>query len=251
MGLFGKKKKIDSGLDIPPAPPPVKATEETPAEMELPEFPSIPDIPPPGKGLPSFEEGLKKEKRAPRIKDSIEKEIPPPMEEMPPIGEGMGMPPPPMGDMEMPPSPGEGIDMPPPPGMGMPPPPMEFPGAPPAMEVPPPPAEEASEEEVEMPPSPEEGPPQMPSFDSVEEEISEEESTTMPTGPIFIRADNYVYVLDELNVARNIAKESSDIFSQIESLNTGNEQEYENWRLCLEDVERKLLYADKSLFGGG
>jgi hypothetical protein len=209
VGLFGKKKKpMGSGLDIPPAPPPVKVTKQVAAappkefEPEKPEFPTMPDIPPPPGKLPSFEEGLEKEKSLPPIKERIRKEVPPPpMEDIPP--------PPPSAKMRPKPAP---------------------------------------------PPRPvhAEAPPQMPSFEAVEEEISSEERAEMGAhahGPIFVRADNYKYVLDELSVARNIAKESSDIFTRIADMGSVSEQHYERWRLCLEDVERKMLFVDKSLFG--
>ncbi len=55
---------------------------------------------------------------------------------------------------------------------------------------------------------------------------------------------------EQLNVARNTLKESSDIFMGMEDISTSGEQQYETWRLCLEDMERKLLYVDRSLFGG-
>ncbi|MBW2983658.1 hypothetical protein KY361_00930 [Candidatus Woesearchaeota archaeon] len=240
MGLFGKKKKVVSGLDIPPAPPPVKISEEVsapPEAIELPEFPSLPEFPPPpGKGLPTFEEGLKRGGKAPPVKEAIEKEIPPPMEEIPP---------PPTEEMEMPPPPMKAPL--PVKAKG------DIPEAPPAPGIPPPPMKAPEEELPEAPPRPEEAAPEMPSFEAVEEEIGEEEKVGMRVteGPIFIRADNYRYVLDELSVARNIVKESGELFAGIENISSSSEQAYENWRLCLEDVERKLLYVDKSLFGGG
>ena len=136
--------------------------------------------------------------------------------------------------------------MPPPPAEKLPPEPMG---------IPPPPIEAAKPKVPGVPPMPkvaEEVPPKMPSFEAVEEQISQEEEAKMEgpaRGPLFIRADNYKYVLDELNVARNIAKESSEIFAGINDISASSEQEYEHWRVCLEDVERKMLYVDKSLFG--
>ncbi|MBW2980231.1 hypothetical protein KY360_02335 [Candidatus Woesearchaeota archaeon] len=277
MGLFGKKKKpVGSGLDIPPAPPPVKATEgvvKAPAkipEPSKPEFPTLPGIPPP-EGLPTFEEGLKKGEKAPPVREAVKKEVvpiavpPPPGVEMPPLPSKAAAPR--HMKMEAPPP---AVEIPPPPGMGAPPPPMkgvrpahmEMPplpqkaAAPPAMEIPPPPRRGMPKpripERLGMPPITEEAAPMPPSFEAVEEQISMEERAAMgppKQGPIFIRADNYKDVLDELNVARNMVKESGVIFAGISDLSSISEQAYERWRLCLQDIERKLLYVDKSLFG--
>lgn len=265
MGLFSKKKTVGSGLDIPPAPPPVKATEELAHPVPKPEFPELPDMPSPKEEkLPSFEEELKQEEKAPPIKDTIKEDFPPlpPLEGVPgvvPPPPGIEMPPP---KMDVPPMPK--IGAPPMPKMGMPPPKMGAPPPPPGKkgkvpasvldDIPPPPGmgmPPPGGPKLEAPPKPAfagEAPPELPSFEAVEGEISEEESAR-PQGPIFIRADNYKYILDDLNVARNSIKESVDAFTDIEDISSSSDQAYEQWRLNLEDVERKMLYVDKLLFG--
>lgn len=235
--MFSKKKKpVDSGLDIPPAPPPVKVTEDVapgPAVPPPPQpeqgMPTFPDIPPPP-GMPTFEEGLKKGAKAPPIKESIQAELPPPMEEP-------GIPPPPEGE--------EGPAPPPAPDDEI------IPAAP--MEIDSRVKAQAPEEDIPAPelPGEIEAPPAMPSFDAVEDEISQEEkaSKRITSGPLFVRADNYVSLLDGVSVARNSAKEAVDMFTEYDDLIASGDQELESWRLNLEDVERKMLYIDKALFG--
>ena len=49
----------------------------------------------------------------------------------------------------------------------------------------------------------------------------------------------------------DLLKESEDILTRLEDIKSSKDKEFEHWRSCLEDMERKLLWIDKQLFGKG
>ncbi len=69
--------------------------------------------------------------------------------------------------------------------------------------------------------------------------------------PLFVLVDNYKCVLEELSETKNVLKNSEDILFRVNELKNEMDKKYELWRTEMEDVQRKLVFVDKTLFEGG
>jgi hypothetical protein len=67
-------------------------------------------------------------------------------------------------------------------------------------------------------------------------------------GPLFIRADKLRAVLDDIGQIKSKFKAEDDIFFRITDVKNAQDQKFEDFRQSLEDVQRKLLFVDRSLF---
>jgi len=67
--------------------------------------------------------------------------------------------------------------------------------------------------------------------------------------PIFIKVDKYRAILGELSNIKSIIKNANASISALHSLKESEDSELEEWRSRIEDLERKLIYIDDSLFG--
>lgn len=127
----------------------------------------------------------------------------------------------------------------------------------------PPAAPAMPEESVELPtfPAVEEAEPPVPAKPSspvedmekqaikgVEEELGERESLELKK-PIFIEAKLYKGVMDDIGVLKSVLKDSNDSLQKIGDLKDDREKNYGVWHKQIEDIQRKLIYADNSLFG--
>jgi len=67
-------------------------------------------------------------------------------------------------------------------------------------------------------------------------------------GPLFIRSDRFRTIIEDLDVIRTKFKEEDEIFFRITEVKNTQDQKFERFRQLLEDVQRKLLFTDRSLF---
>jgi len=82
----------------------------------------------------------------------------------------------------------------------------------------------------------------------VEGELGEREELKL-TKPIFVEARLYKAVMDDVGVLRNVLKDSADMLQTMSDLKDDKEKNYGVWHKQIEDIQRKLIYADNSLFG--
>jgi hypothetical protein len=82
----------------------------------------------------------------------------------------------------------------------------------------------------------------------VEDELEERGGLELTT-PIFVEASFYKGVMDDLGVLKNVLKDSSDRLQMISDLRDDKEKNYNIWHKQIEDIQKKLIYADNSLFG--
>ena len=131
------------------------------------------------------------------------------------------------------------------------------------IDIPPIPARSMSEESIELPtfpsleefekPKKREASPssvdevEKQAINDVEEEMEERGSLELTT-PIFVEAKFYRGVMDDLGVLRNVLKDSSDRLQMISDLRDDREKNYNIWHKQIEDIQKKLIYADSSLF---
>ncbi|MBN1544727.1 hypothetical protein JW898_04665 [Candidatus Woesearchaeota archaeon] len=69
-----------------------------------------------------------------------------------------------------------------------------------------------------------------------------------PKGPLFIRTDRFRAIIDDIEQVRAKFKEEDDTFFRITEIKNAQDQKFEEFRQSLEDVQRKLLFIDRSLF---
>lgn len=70
----------------------------------------------------------------------------------------------------------------------------------------------------------------------------------LPQGPMFIRTDQFRSALENIEMIRAKFSEEDDLFFRVNDVKSSQDQKYEALRQSLEDVQRKLLFIDKSLF---
>jgi len=67
-------------------------------------------------------------------------------------------------------------------------------------------------------------------------------------GPLFVRSDGFKAIADDIEQIRAKFKEEDDIFFRIAEIKNSQDQKYEAFRVALEDMQRKLLFIDRTLF---
>jgi hypothetical protein len=86
---------------------------------------------------------------------------------------------------------------------------------------------------------------------AVREEKEELEEFEHPkyAKPIFVNVKNYRDVLDELGLIKNIINENTDVVSRVGEFKGDEDKEFEKWQKLVEDIQKKLIFVDKTLFG--
>ena len=66
--------------------------------------------------------------------------------------------------------------------------------------------------------------------------------------PVYVRIDEYKDVLDVMNMIRNKIEDAKETLAKINELKNEEDAELELWHTGLEEVERKIVFVDKTLF---
>jgi hypothetical protein len=66
--------------------------------------------------------------------------------------------------------------------------------------------------------------------------------------PVYVRIDEYKDVLDMMNMIRNKIENTKETLAKINELKNEEDAELELWHTGLEEVERKIVFIDKTLF---
>jgi hypothetical protein len=227
MNLFHKKNK-ELELELPPPPPPdydddyIKSKkidfpkiEDNKKLEEMPSFKrdmELPPMPPPE--FNNFEISTKKNNFS-KIEDNKK------LEEMPSFKRDMELPPmPPIPDLK------------------------EF-------EDDLPPVPDLDELEDDLPPLREIGLKEFPKpeFTKIKEDRAELiQEKKRVTGPIFVNVSSYRDAINCINTIKNKIKESEDCLQKLDEIKNSKDKYFEQFRSRLEDLQRKSLYVDKSLF---
>lgn len=125
-------------------------------------------------------------------------------------------------------------------------------------------AKEESAKQAETKPEIEEIPETLPDIEEVpsmkpefelpempEIQITQRPETIKTTRPVFVNVEDYKVMLEELSSAKAKLVEFVNAPARLTEIKTLKDNSYERWRNLLEDVERKLLYLDKTIFEGG
>ena len=67
--------------------------------------------------------------------------------------------------------------------------------------------------------------------------------------PIFVDLQLYKDMLDEVGLIKSVLKENEDALARVAEFKQDEDKEFKKWQDQLLDVQRKLIFADKTLFG--
>ena len=131
---------------------------------------------------------------------------------------------------------------------------LEAPPAPPEIEEPPelpdfPEITGESEEDIIKKVNVEKEKPAEPEFD-IEKEFDFAPREDKITGPFYISSLNYQKIMGRIKTTRAFLKNSSDKLIPLNDLKDKEDKQFKNYKGILEDIQRKLIFIDKTLFEG-
>lgn len=218
---FLKREKKDTldELDLPPAPPPLEGFEDN--MPEIPDFPDFGDekISAPKKEMPKFD-FPEEEQNAPEIKEDT-------MPEFPSFDETE--------EKTMPP-----IE------------PIKAPFAVPETMPPMPEPEPEQESIYEEQPAEEEPEIKQDIYPKAAGRLFSHEKGALRERPaaktIYVSVDNFKATLGSISMIRGNLKKSEEVLMKMESIKNAKDKSFDRMKSTLEDLQRKLIFVDKTLF---
>lgn len=67
-------------------------------------------------------------------------------------------------------------------------------------------------------------------------------------GPIFVDIEAFKTLLGDIDSIKNDIKASTEILQHLNEIKNSKDEEFEKWRVSLEDMQRKINYIDKLVF---
>lgn len=83
-----------------------------------------------------------------------------------------------------------------------------------------------------------------------QEELEEREELVVKK-PIFIPLENFRDIIDEIGLMNNVLKENEDTLARISEFKEDEDLEFDKWESQIKDIQKKLIYVDKTLFAKG
>jgi len=81
------------------------------------------------------------------------------------------------------------------------------------------------------------------------EDLLDERDDLVLTKPVFVPLPVFKDILDEVSLAKNLVKENEDILVRVSDFKEDEEKEFKKWESYIKDIQQKLIYVDKTLFG--
>lgn len=85
-------------------------------------------------------------------------------------------------------------------------------------------------------------------YEEEKEEITELEKRDYTGKPLYILISQYKHVLAEVNEARNILKTAEENVMNLNTIKNKTDKEFGAWRQAVEDMQRRIIFIDKTLF---
>jgi hypothetical protein len=82
-----------------------------------------------------------------------------------------------------------------------------------------------------------------------QKEVLEERDELELKRPIFIPIEQFRFIVDEMGLVKNILKENEDTLARVSEFKEDEDKEFNKWESQIKDIQKKLIYADKTLFG--
>ena len=79
---------------------------------------------------------------------------------------------------------------------------------------------------------------------------TEEAPKFVDVGELFVRSDDYTEIMQNIKAIRAKVNESDKTFMNVKELKSQSEKELNKMRDIVEDINKKLNYVDKTVFGG-
>lgn len=223
MGFFKflkREKKRDefSELDLPPAPPPLEGFEGAPADFGADfagfddKLPELPDIPDLGEEDFSDKESAQAIDKEANIPDfPIYPDLGERSASIQPVSAPSGVPQPPTTPLPAPES-------------------------------------EPAAQTIQSPPTPED------IFPRIEKRLFSHERRVlreMPRGKtIYVKVDRFKATLGDINKVRSNLRKSEEALSKLENIKHLKDKSFDKVRASLDDLQKKLIFVDKTLFKG-
>ncbi len=77
-----------------------------------------------------------------------------------------------------------------------------------------------------------------------------EELHTVERKPVFIDVEDYRGIISNLMLTKGNIKEATSSLARVEDINEAQDKELEMWQKIYKDLQRKLIFVDKTLFRG-
>ena len=71
-----------------------------------------------------------------------------------------------------------------------------------------------------------------------------------PLKPIFVRVDRFKEIRRDINIIKNDLKNSDEALIKLQDMRVGEDKEFDKWRKSMEDIQKKLIFVDQTLFKG-
>ena len=82
-----------------------------------------------------------------------------------------------------------------------------------------------------------------------QQEVLDERDELKLHKSIFVSLESYKDMVDEIALMNNLVKENEDILIRVDDFKEDEDKEYKKWESQLKDIQKKLIFADKTLFG--
>lgn len=69
-------------------------------------------------------------------------------------------------------------------------------------------------------------------------------------GPVYMRVDKFRNVLRNVSEMRSGLRASNEILSKLTQIDANADKEFEKWKNIMVDMQKKLVFVDKTLFKG-
>lgn len=79
-------------------------------------------------------------------------------------------------------------------------------------------------------------------------ELEELEKREFTGKPLYVLISQYKQVISEANEARNILKANEENSMNLNTIKNKTDKEFEVWRQNMEDIQRKIIFINKTLF---
>jgi len=82
---------------------------------------------------------------------------------------------------------------------------------------------------------------------SQQKELEEREELKLKK-PIYVYLDSYKEIMKDMKNIKNTLKEGEDSLKRVAEFKEDEDEEFKKWESQLKDIQKKLIYADKTLF---
>ncbi|MBL7054883.1 hypothetical protein ISS05_03945 [Candidatus Woesearchaeota archaeon] len=69
-------------------------------------------------------------------------------------------------------------------------------------------------------------------------------------GPLYIKLEKFKEVVGDVNLIKKDLKKSGELLDGVISLKEEKAQDFEKWHIMVEDIQKKIVFIEKTLFKG-